>query len=1270
MQKRSRELVISVSDTARKKLAKAKVDVEPLGPRRAKPKVEYDKGLGAFVAKNVEPGRYTIEVAASGLASEKRRIAVGEDGGRETFILGKEGLPAYFRGRVRVPFEPPKDRIAVSVVRDFDEGLQKDLEALTGRLGLQPEPVADPVRDELVRVFKIDAGLSAEQRREIVAQLQKHPAIRRAGPLVSLDARCACFLTDEISVQFGEEIKQDDIGRLVKELGLELLRSLPYSPRTVVLRAPGGAGFEVLEVCERLAARDDVDFAEPNMVTTAVDDHTPNDFLFGSQPHLPIIQAEDAWDITQGSDDIIIAVVDSGCDIDHPDFVASGFTKLYKPFDFTGMDSDPTSGSHGTKSCGIATAVADNSEGVSGVAPDCRLMPIRRPSGGTDTDYADMYVWIAGLDPGNNDADFPALISPGADVISNSFGIYQDAISGVMQNALDNVTDNGRGGRGCVVVFSVGNDNQDFTATPGRQWAAYNRTIAVASSAISPPDTNEVKVSSSNFGPAVDVCAPGGGPAGGGEARTLTTTNIDEGDTAGSASASTNDYDDFGQTSCACPQVAGVAGLILSARPELDWDEVRDIIRESADRIDVGNTNATGQWVDNDGDGFAEYSQWYGFGRINALSALCQTIESIELVTPAIQFNDVVEGETAARAVHVRVCTCDDLTVEITGGPTLLNGDGSFGTTLGTSVVVSGPTSPDCEDVFLWITYTAENDGDTADGEVVVQAGDQSWTIPITANVIARPSVAVCVVLDQSGSMGYSSGFAAPFDTRESVLKFSAPPLVEVLYDDNGIGAAAFDQDPHTLTGVATAGPAPFGAGRAAAKTAIAGYSHNPNGATAIGDGVERAHDLLDPATGYDIKSTIVLTDGHETAAKYITDVSDLVDERIYAIGLGSADQIQPAALTSLTNGSGGYMLLTGDMDEDDFFLLAKYYLQILAGVTNEDIVVDPENAIRPGQEHRIPFVLTESDIVANAILLCEAPETIRFAVETPDGKLIDPSSVGGIAGMSYVSGENTSYYRFSLPVPIDAGVHGGTWHAVLSGDEKHFKRHLARLEKYPDRRKKTAAHGVRYSVSVHSFSNVRMRATVSQDSNEPGALLHLRAVLTEFGIPLGGRADVEAELQRPDGTRTVLGLVESEPGVFEAETVTTQAGVYRFRVLAAGKTFRGRSFTREQLATGVVWKGGDQPPPSSPPGGGGQREGDLCKLLKCLLSDKVLTPEFQKRLKELGIDIDAFRRCVEVHCRRGPSLPGKELPLAAESIDTDELRRLLAAMSDTLRSQ
>ena len=90
-----------------------------------------------------------------------------------------------------------------------------------------------------------------------------------------------------------------------------------------------------------------------------------------------------------------------------------------------------------------------------------------------------------------------------------------------------------------------------------------------------------------------------------------------------SVSTGPNDYGrTFGGTSHACPTVAGAAALILSVRPEFTWIQVRDTLRRNTNRIDVGQTNAIGQWVDNDGDGVKEFSQWYGYGRLNLQQAI------------------------------------------------------------------------------------------------------------------------------------------------------------------------------------------------------------------------------------------------------------------------------------------------------------------------------------------------------------------------------------------------------------------------------------------------------------------------------------------------------------------------------------------------------------------------------------------------------------------------------------------------------------------------
>jgi subtilisin family serine protease len=83
-----------------------------------------------------------------------------------------------------------------------------------------------------------------------------------------------------------------------------------------------------------------------------------------------------------------------------------------------------------------------------------------------------------------------------------------------------------------------------------------------------------------------------------------------------------NDYaTSFGGTSHASPTIAGTAALVLSANPLLGWDEARDILRRTAVRIDFNNADPTGQYVDNDGDGAAEFSQWYGYGRVDVAAA-------------------------------------------------------------------------------------------------------------------------------------------------------------------------------------------------------------------------------------------------------------------------------------------------------------------------------------------------------------------------------------------------------------------------------------------------------------------------------------------------------------------------------------------------------------------------------------------------------------------------------------------------------------------------
>lgn len=630
--------------------------------------------------------------------------------------------------------------------------------------------------------------------------------------------------------------------------------------------------------------------------------------------------------------------------------------------------------------------------------------------------------------------------------------------------------------------------------------------------------------------------------------------------------------------------------------------------------------------------------------QIRAVLAPFSSPTNVALVTPSVIFNDVPEGIEAPGSAVWSIDSCLDLTFQIISGPTVLSGPAGthFNTPLGLLFTSSAAMNP--RQVNVWLTYRGTADGDIATGTMTVRCLETGvdYVIPITANTVARPTVAVVMALDQSGSMDAASGI--PGYKRIDVLHYSAPVFIDLIPEDNAIGVIRFDTDAYDAMPVT--GPLPVAGGldpmRIAARTAIAGTVTNPAGMTAIGDALEKAHTLLDPVTGYDVKATIVLTDGFETEPKYIADVADLVNERVYAIGLGTADQVKPSALTALTNGTGGYTLVTGAIGPSEYFRLSKYYLQILAGVTNADIVLDPEGALLPGMKHRIPFNLNETDIYTDVILLTPAPWAIRFAVETPDGDVITPAVAGVTAGVDFVIGAQNAFYRISLPALVGATpAREGVWHALLEVDKRLFSRYLASLDNYPKQYQDAKAHGLRYSLSAHAYSNLRMRARLDQTSFEPGATLTLTATLTEYGLPMDHRATVQADLTRPDGSHALLALSETAPGVHTTSVVAMQAGVYTFVVKASGSTLRGRPFTREQIVTGAVWKGGDDPDPRTPPDGGGVGKDDLCCILKCLFSDAVLTDRAAKRLLEFGIDVYALRKCLAGCCETHPPRPG-----------------------------
>jgi hypothetical protein len=296
---------------------------------------------------------------------------------------------------------------------------------------------------------------------------------------------------------------------------------------------------------------------------------------------------------------------------------------------------------------------------------------------------------------------------------------------------------------------------------------------------------------------------------------------------------------------------------------------------------------------------------------------------------------------------------------------------------------------------------------------------------------------------------------------------------------------------------------------------------------------------------------------------------------------------------------------------------LPKYFVQIAAGVTNTEVVVDPEGVLQPGVTVKVPFWINEGDYGADAIVLSTAPWAFDFLLETPDGVVIDHTNLGGVLDVTFQTFSQMSFYRLSFPVVAKgAAAQVGRWNILLKINAKNWRKSLSSLSKSG-----ASPIGVPYSAMVHARSSVNMRAFLTQASYLPGATMHLRAVITEIGMAAQGPASVTAEIKRPDGTQANVTLAKSSPGVFEGDSVLPINGIYPVRFLAVGKTVRGSPYTREQLRNGMAWAGGDDPLPT-----GATIGGDWCGFLNCLLADKGIL----RWLKESGIDAKQLERCIE----------------------------------------
>lgn len=309
------------------------------------------------------------------------------------------------------------------------------------------------------------------------------------------------------------------------------------------------------------------------------------------------IDTDLAWDITQGDPNLIVAILDSGAKLDHPEFSgriwintnenpsgtdtdSNGYVDDINGWDFANNDNNPTDDhGHGTNVAGITLASGNNTIGYAGVNWNSKIMICKI----LDSNNSGYYSWMT-------EAIYYA-VDNGASVINMSVG--GNSASTLLEDAINYAYANN-----VPVVVSAGNQNSVIQYP-----AKYTNAFAIGST--NPDDTRTVPffwspTSGSNYGAELDFVAPGNYIYGLSHLYNTYYTSY------------------WGGTSQAAPHVTGLISLLLSVDPSLTVDEIRIILEESSED-QVGNADDTLGW-----------DQYYGHGRINAFQALTQATLSVD----------------------------------------------------------------------------------------------------------------------------------------------------------------------------------------------------------------------------------------------------------------------------------------------------------------------------------------------------------------------------------------------------------------------------------------------------------------------------------------------------------------------------------------------------------------------------------------------------------------------------------------------------------------
>lgn len=514
-------------------------------------------------------------------------------------------------------------------------------------------------------------------------QLNKIKVVEFVTPVYFTDEKEYITTSDEFFVRLHHNGELQKLRELASATNTKIIGENQFVSGLYKLRATKNSLALPFELSEYFMKNGNFRYAQPNYhfsPKVATDDPRYNrqwnlenvggPQQFNGTPGADMSVVE-AWEISRGSADIIVAILDSGVDTLHQDLMAN----LLPGYDACQDQNSNTKGyptpnydedGHGTCCAGIACAIADNQEGIAGVAPNCKIIPVRifyyvqLGTSGDPIPWSTSEFFSNGINwqwqVGN------------ADVSSNSWGVPDNFLAlfpgqdSIVNEAINQAVNSGRNGKGLPVLHSSGNDGLTDTIPI---WPA-RTDIVISVNATSMCDEWKSNTScdnetwwGGNWGTGLDISAPG--------------VKIPATDMKGinGFSSSGDYYNTFNGTSSACPNAAGVMALILSVRPELTADQTRFILESTCDTVgdyDYSTSGPSGPW-----------SKKLGHGRVNAKRAV-EKARDFVIVPPSTEIGAYIyyNSDNGQTYLHYNVANNGKVVIEwfdINGAKTLLIDD-------------------------------------------------------------------------------------------------------------------------------------------------------------------------------------------------------------------------------------------------------------------------------------------------------------------------------------------------------------------------------------------------------------------------------------------------------------------------------------------------------------------------------------------------------------------------------------------------------------------